>query len=390
MKVKLTIHKNYWFGTKNMLTPGAILLLALFIGGGTSPTGDLPVISTGKAYEEAEAIFRNDPRWLGADAALSIPLGDHRILWLFGDTFIATSVANTRSESEMIRNSIAIQEGNNPETAPLSFYWKDNKEDLPTSFFPEDEERWYWPGHGVRSKNGPLIIFLYAFIATPGEGLGFAHAGFAVATIDDPDVSPKLWKTNIINAPKTDFDAIPATAVIQDDAHIIALAIRQNGIHAGALVRYPLSNMEKGDLNSSEWWMGKERGWVPESLIGADGPMYIIDDAGSECSIHWDERSNSFIHIASYGFGASIIGMRTAKSITGPWSTQQLIYTPPESNGPRPFVYAAKAHPELRGPSPEDLVITYATNSFDFNDLFLPEKSSTLYWPRFVTVGIGK
>ena len=168
------------------------------------------------------------------------------------------------------------------------------------------------------------------------------------------------------------------------------MAIRQNGTHAGTLVRYPVSDIAKGVLSHSEWWAGDKKGWVPESAIGEEGPFFVMDDAGSECSVHWDKISKSFIHIASYGFGATTIGMRTASSITGPWSEQKLIYRPPESNGPRPFVYAAKAHPELTGLSASDLVITYATNSFDFNDLFLPENSSSLYWPRFVSVTIGK
>ena len=60
----------------------------------------------GRAFTEAERLFQQDPRWLGADAALSIPLSKGRILWLFGDTFVATSNAHMRSESEMVRNTI--------------------------------------------------------------------------------------------------------------------------------------------------------------------------------------------------------------------------------------------------------------------------------------------
>jgi len=51
-------------------------------------------------------------------------------------------------------------------------------------------------------------------------------------------------------------------------------------------------------------------------------------------------------------------------------------------------VYAAKAHLELVGPEPEDLVVTYATNSFEFADLLTVEGERTLYWPRFVAIRI--
>jgi hypothetical protein len=53
-----------------------------------------------------------------------------------------------------------------------------------------------------------------------------------------------------------------------------------------------------------------------------------------------------------------------------------------ESDGPDPFVYAGKAHPELRG---ADLVVTYAANGPDrrlFSDL-------SIYSPRFVRVQLS-
>jgi hypothetical protein len=89
--------------------------------------------------------------------------------------------------------------------------------------------------------------------------------------------------------------------------------------------------------------------------------------------------------VASYGFGATTIGVRTAPAVTGPWSAPLEVYRPPESDEPRVFVYAAKAHPQLVAPDAADLVITYATNSFEFSDLFTPQGERELYWPRFVT-----
>lgn len=63
-----------------------------------------------------------------------------------------------------------------------------------------------------------------------------------------------------------------------------------------------------------------------------------------------------------------------------------MVYRPPESDFPQPFVYAAKAHPELSGPRAGDFLVTYATNSFEFGDLFTPQGVQALYWPQFVVV----
>jgi hypothetical protein len=344
----------------------------------------------GRSFPEAERLFHQDPRWLGGDGALSVRLSDNRILWLFGDTFIATSEARVRSESKLVRNTVAIQSGKDPRTASVSFRWRQAKDGSPASFFPEHDRHFYWPGHGIRLDKGPLIIFLYALVATPGRGLGFVPVGYAIAVIANPDEPLQAWKPRIVDAKAVTFDVIPATAVLRADGYVVALAIRQQGTHAGFLVRYPVASLAQGDITHAEWWAGDGRGWVPASMLGKDGPAIVLDDAGGECSIHWDMRTGSFIHVASYGFGATEIGLRTALTLTGPWSAPVFAYRPPESDAPRPFVYAAKAHPELVGPEPTDLVVTYVTSSFESADLLTVEGEQSLYWPRFVAIRIGK
>lgn len=359
------------------------ILCALWV---LSTNACLSQVVTARAFVEADGLFQQDPRWLGADGALSISLSDGRILWLYGDTFLATSDANVRAESEMVRNTVAIQIGSDPRTADMTFYWRESGAGLPASFFPERGNIWYWPGHGIRLSEGPLVVFLYAIQARPGQGLGFASTGYALAIVDSPDTPPEKWKPRVFDAAPAAFDAIPATAVVDDGDHIVAVAIRQVGTHAGALVRYQTASLAQGDVSSAEWWGGDARGWVPASMLGDDGPEYVLPDAGSECSLHWDERTSSFIHVASYGFGASTIGVRTAPALTGPWSDPVMIYRPPESDSVRPFVYAARAHPALSGPEPTDMVLTYATNSPEFNDLLSENGMRSLYWPRFVVV----
>jgi len=92
---------------------------------------------------------------------------------------------------------------------------------------------------------------------------------------------------------------------------------------------------------------------------------------------------DGFLEVNSDGFGATDIVMRRAHTLEGPWSPPEKVYRPPESNAPKAFVYAAKSHAELKG---ADLVLTYATNSFDdkvMNDM-------TLYFPRFVKIDLTK
>jgi hypothetical protein len=365
--------------------------LLLFASACTNAAGQEPLsLDPGRSFAAAEEMFHSEARWLGADAAISVPLGDERTLWLFGDTFVATSERHVRSESVMVRNSIALQTGLDPTRAELEFHWRANAGGKPASFFEERGETWYWPGGGVRLRSGPLVLYLYALVATPGVGLGFASAGFGIALVDDPGLPVAEWRPRFFAGPTLPFDALPATAVLEKDEHVVALAIRQRGVHAGALVRYPSAALARGDLTGAEWWAGDAGGWIAEAVLGGEGPAFVLDDAGAECSLHWEERTRSFVHVASYGFGASTIGVRTAPALTGPWSAACTVYRPPECDRERPFVYAAKAHVELAGPFPADLVLTYATNSIDFGELFTPEGERALYWPRCVVVSFRK
>ena len=348
-----------------------------------------PSAPVGRAFSAADTLFRRDQRWLGGDAALTIPLSAGRTLWLFGDSFVSVVEPPARNTARLPRNTIAIQVGDDPLTATMSFAWGQSQGVTPTSFFPDAGGRWYWPGHGIRLSEGPLVVFLTTVRSTPGVGLGFAVAGYALALIDNPDAAPSAWRVRIIDGPSLPFDAIPATAVVRDGDQIVALAVPTLGAKRGLLVRYPSAALARGDLSTAQWWAGATRGWIAAAAVGTGGPSSVMDDAGAECSLHWDAQRNVFVHVASYGFGASTIGMRTATALTGPWSAPVTVYRPPESDAAQPFVYAAKAHPTLTGPS-GDLLVTYIANSLQFNDLLTASGQRALYWPRMVAVHFGK
>lgn len=353
----------------------AILSLFTLAACGAAPP------ESGSSWGEADALFHRDARWLGADAAYSVHLGGERVLWLFGDTFVATTDAHVRSESEMVRNTVGIQEGLDPRDATFRPYWGIDADGTPASFFAEDGDLWHWPGGAAMLDDGSLVVFLSILRSVP-EGLGFASAGWRVAHIDDASAPPDTWAPRFVDPPAQAFDA-NVSAVVRDGEWVVALATRFEGMHRGYLVRWSQRALMGDDLASGRWWAGSERGWVALAELGGE-PAVVIDDAAPESSLHFDESRAEWIHVASYGFGASYVGLRRAPALTGPWSAPERVFTPPESRGPEPFVYAAKAHPELVGDD-GGLVVTYATNSFDFWALFRDEGAG-LYWPRFVRI----
>jgi hypothetical protein len=115
---------------------------------------------------------------------------------------------------------------------------------------------------------------------------------------------------------------------------------------------------------------------VPQAELTSE-PTTLFPDGATEFSVLYDVRTDQYLSIQTVGFGACDVMMRTAPSLTGPWSALQLVYQPSEKSKPGVFIYAAKAHPEITG---ADLILTYNTNA--------PEQTliqdTTIYYPRLV------
>src|SRR5579883_2953854 len=132
------------------------------VGGCRSGGGGTPLCAgwTAAEWTEANALFQNDPDWLGADGAYSVDLGGGRVLWVFGDTFVAKDGSRDRGNAYFIRNSVAIQTGYNPAAATISFHWGSAADGTPASFYLEQNGIWYWPAGGARL--GDRLILFYS------------------------------------------------------------------------------------------------------------------------------------------------------------------------------------------------------------------------------------
>lgn len=332
-----------------------------------------------EAWPEADDLFRRDPRWRGGDAALSIDLGGERVLWLFGDSFVAAGEGEpARARSVMVRNSVAVQHGRDPANARIRFHWREGPDGAPRSFFPEEDGgAWFWPAHGSRS-GGALTIFLHR-IEPDGSGpLGFRSTGWRAVRIDDPDADPSRWTPRALAAPETDAHGVVGAAVVADAQHVYALGVHEPGDHAGWLARWTRRDFDAGDLTRPEYWRGRALGF------GAGAPAVVLDAGATEMSVSALASGRGFVQVQSHGFGVGAIALRFAPALTGPWSAPREVFRPPEAVTRGVLCYAGKAHPELVG---ADLVVTYACNATDPTALLADE---TLYYPRFVRVALAE
>jgi hypothetical protein len=337
---------------------------------------DIPCFEAA-AWREADQIFHRDPHWLGADVASTVNLGDGRILWLFGDTWIDPSGTGTRRGACMISNSVAIQNGTDPANAAMTFYWGIDTNGKPAALFPDRGAESLWFGNGVRVGNR-LVLFFARTLRNTGTGLGFEHIGWTAVMVDNPDDEPSAWQVHDLKTPSNPLGILVGfAAVFRQDDYVYALG-SQNPVksHPIFATRWLTEDVRSGNLSQPEWWAGESQGWIPDSSDVQRWPLF--ENGQSELTIHVDPTTHRFLEVQTQGFGPADIMMRAAPALTGPWSAPRMVYRPPEYYRPNVMVYAGKAHPDLTG---GDLVLTYATNTFDFTGQLT---DSLTYYPRFV------
>ena len=329
------------------------------------------------AWREADQLFHSDPHWLGADVASTVDLGGQRTLWLFGDTWIDPKGTGSRKGAYMVSNSVAIQVGSDPATARISFFWGRDSHGNPDAMFPDRNGESLWFGNGVRVGDR-LVLFFARTVRNTGAGLGFEHVGWTAIMVTNPDSKPSSWKIHELETPANPLGILVGFAsVCKLDGYIIALG-SQNPVksHPIFAARWPEDEFSRGDLLHPEWWAGERAGWIPDSSETQRYPLF--NGGQSELSIHYDALSQRFISVQTEGFGPADIMMRAAPAFTGPWSELRMVYRPPEYYRPGIMIYAGKAHPELTG---ADLILTYATNTFKFEEQL---SDSLIYYPRFI------
>jgi hypothetical protein len=331
----------------------------------------------GASWDEADLLFRRDAYWVGGDGAYSVDLGHGRVLWLFGDTVIDPTGARSRKspEADMISNTVAIQQGYDPSTAAMRFYWRTDQDGHVAAFFPDVGAERYWPGHGIRIRDR-LILFLMRVRGVP-TGLGFEVYDWDAVLVHNPDAEPSAWETSWLDTPENDLQVIVGSAsVLVEDDVVYAYSSREPSSGDVYLVRWPAHSVYDGTLRDMEWWAGDD-GWIADGSASGR-PTPVLRGGGTESTVHRDRAAGCYLQVQSVGFGQAVLSLRSATRLTGPWSSGVTVYRPPELDKPRIMIYQGKAHPYLTG---ADLILSYSTNSFDFQNLI---DDTAIYYPRFV------
>lgn len=354
------------------LCQAAVCLLGLSASTSTVLAEDRWPTARAEPWPAADALFRRDPRWRGGDGAGSVDLGNSRVLWLFGDSFVSNTPVDQRRGTRMVNNTVGIQTGYDPVTATFKGYWQADT-DQPQAFFQPTDNTWYWPASGVM-VDGQLLIVLMK-IRKSDQGMGFAFFGSAALMIENPQESPEHWRTIEVEVPDNRLEIIYGSGgmTVEKD-YLVSLAPHAGKWHRAYLIRWSLADVRRGDLTQPQLWVGDR--WQRQSEV-EELPEPILPTAQSEFTTHFDERVGGLLQVQC-SYLTQSVGLRFARRRTDPWVSVPNLFTPAPRD--QVFYYAGKAHPELQA---NGLAVTYCCNGRRLGAVVADE---SIYYPRFLQV----
>jgi hypothetical protein len=298
--------------------------------------------------------FRRTSGWISGDGALSVPLSDGRVLWLFGDSHIDDFDPKTQTTPCLfqVRNAGLIQETNTLSNArtliaagPGSRTWFKNS---------TNADEWFWPVCGFQEGKS-VYVYLAALQKTGKGGMwGFKareHDFFAKLAV------PELTTINYLPLPN--FNGITfGQGFVKGGENMFAFGMKRQGTASDVYVaRFNPSAPEK----NWTFWNGKQ--W------NANVTNALPITHGTSTSVHICKVKDMFL-LTTTAFSVACdqgkeIFMATSKSPTGPFSSLKAVYELDDLyEGHYPFFYMAIAHPEFSNEKNE-ILVTYSINGYE-------------------------
>jgi hypothetical protein len=326
-----------------------------------------------------EAHFARRQGWTGGDGVFSVALAPERFLWLFGDTFIGAVADGRHVDADLVNNTIALQRGRHPAEAAVEFFWGRAPDGRPAAFVqPADGLGWLWPYHGIRTAQG-LYLFLIQIERTDDPlTFGFRVVATWLAHVPNPDDPPRDWRLTQVRVPWSGEKRLFGSAVLALGGDLFVYGVVDQA--AGGLVRKEviLARVPAEAIGDfGQWRFYADGRWVAD----VEGAGAVCADVANEFSVSFQPALDRYVLLYTEHSLSEHIVLRLSAAPEGPWGDPVRVFRCPEAAwDPRIFCYAAKGHRAVAG-APDELIVTYTTNSTDFA---LIESDARLYRPRFL------
>jgi hypothetical protein len=354
-------------------------------GRGSGLPPDVPTVLKAEPAPEWEAKFAGNKGWIGGDGVYSAVLPARRVLWLFGDTLLGEVRDGRRDGAIMVNNTIGLQNGHGKEAA-INFAAGRSRDGKAAAFFvPADGRGWFWPQAAI-CTGGRLFIFLAQIDKTGDPGVfGFRQVGQWLAVIENPDKEPKTWRPRQHKLPFASFEKGRSrswgSAVLEVDDYLYIYGWEERGKQIGVrrltVARVPTKKLD----DFTAWRFRTAQGWSDQ----AADVVSQADGLASEFSVSKMPGRKGYVVVYTENGLSDRILARFAAAPEGPWSAPLLLYRCPEMTKDKGlFSYAAKAH--VWAACPDELLVSYCVNTWDFARLF---REAKVYRPKFVRVRLS-
>lgn len=299
------------------------------------------------------SLFQRTNGIVATDGALSVPLSDGRVLWLFGDSHVDDYDPKTKTIPCLfqVRNAAFVHVRTNlSEVTALIGKSKGFRSLFKTG---TDENQWFWPGAGFQESTN-VWVYLNA-LRKSGEGQwGFAagaHDYFARMSF--PDLTVR------------EYVALPSFAgigfgcgFVEGTNGMLAYGSKRVGMQS----RIYAARFPAGQPGGRwEFWNGE--GWKGDAGMAAP----IAEGASS--TVHVCRIRSKYLIVSSQfsvacDQGREIYAM-TSDRPTGPFSPRRTIFTIDDRvDGHVPFFYFPVTHPEFID-AEGNLLLTYSINGYE-------------------------
>jgi hypothetical protein len=298
--------------------------------------------------------FRRTSGWTSGDGALSVPLSDGRVLWLFGDSHIDDFDPKTQTTPCLfqVRNAGLIQDTNSLSNArtliaagPGSRTWFKNS---------TNADEWFWPVCGFQEGKS-VYVYLAALQKTGKGGMwGFKARDYDyLAKLNFPEL------TTITYLPLPNFNGIGfGQGFVREGEKMFAFGMKGHGITSDV---YVATFNPGAPENNWTFWDGRQ--WSANVTNASSIAQ------GTSTSVHVCKVKDRFL-LTTTAFSVACdqgkeIFMATSKSPTGPFSPLKAVYKLDDLyEGHYPFFYMAIAHPEFINEKNE-ILVTYSINGYE-------------------------
>ena len=334
------------------------------------------------------AFCQNSQGWLGSDVAFSLPLNENKVLWLFGDTFIADQKnGKDRENAKIIRNSIGIQTGDLKSINSIKFYWQ-NKSNQAKSFFKNGNEQGFiWPLSCVLLNKKLFVFGLRVVQPDHTDVFGFRVIGNELIIIKNPYEDTENWNFQILKIPLNDKLSYIGSNILFDKDFLYIYGF-QKGIPGWTMdikmIVGRLNLFEGSDLtdfSKLEFYDKTKTKW--SNNLSNIKP--VLSNKNTEYSVSFVNSIQRYV-LVGYQIRSNIINLRFSENPFGPFTEPTEVYVCPENEwNPNYFCYASKAHSEL-SESDDELVISYVTNSKVLQSCL---EDNRIYFPKFLKIKFG-